>query len=67
MLREKELYSEDAQWLLPTRFLAYVQMIPAMGKLVNWCQIYDIPHTTTPTFLMEGYNGPSPPIPPTTL
>ena len=40
--------------------LAYVQMIPTMGKSVNWCQIYNIPHTTTPTFLMEGYNGPHP-------
>ena len=64
MLREKDLYSEDTQWLLPTRFLVYVQMIRSMGKLVNWRRIYDIPHTTTPTFLMEGYDGPFPPTPP---
>ena len=38
-----------------------------MGKSVNWRRIYDIPHTTTPTFLMEGYDGPSTPIPPTLL
>ena len=67
MLREKELYSEDTQWLLPARFLVYVQMIRSMGKSVNWRRIYDIPHTTTPTFLMEGYDGPSTPIPPTLL
>ena len=67
MLREKELYSEDTQWLLPPIFLAYVQMTASMGKSVNWRRIYDIPYTTTPTFLMEGYDGPSPLIPPTLL
>ncbi|EDR01026.1 uncharacterized protein LACBIDRAFT_333571 [Laccaria bicolor S238N-H82] len=36
------------------------------GPSVDWNRLYAVPPTTTPTFFMEGYDGPSPPIPPIT-
>jgi hypothetical protein len=64
MLKAKELWYEEAQWLLHPRILEYIEQLMRRQASIDWHGLYSIPEPISPTFFMEGYTGPSPPIPP---
>ncbi|EDR05191.1 uncharacterized protein LACBIDRAFT_330008 [Laccaria bicolor S238N-H82] len=61
--RKANMWYNAAQWLNHPWILAYTEMARA-GPSVDWTKMFSIPQPTTPTFFMEGYAGPSPPLPP---
>ncbi|EDQ98411.1 uncharacterized protein LACBIDRAFT_302384, partial [Laccaria bicolor S238N-H82] len=63
LLIDKNMWYNAAQWLNHPWILAYTEMARA-GPSVDWTKMFSIPQPTTPTFFMEGYAGPSPPLPP---
>jgi hypothetical protein len=63
MLYEKELWYEDAQWLLHPRIVLHTNQM-WQGVSIDWDRLYSTPEPAWPTFFMEGYTGPTPPIPP---
>ncbi|EDR07688.1 uncharacterized protein LACBIDRAFT_327604 [Laccaria bicolor S238N-H82] len=62
-LTKSNMWYNAAQWLNHPWILAYTEMARA-GPSVDWTKMFSIPQPTTPTFFMEGYAGPSPPLPP---
>ncbi|EDQ98563.1 uncharacterized protein LACBIDRAFT_299179 [Laccaria bicolor S238N-H82] len=63
LLIDKNMWYNAAQWLNHPWILVYTEMARA-GPSVDWTKMFSIPQPTTPTFFMEGYAGPSPPLPP---
>ena len=62
MLKGANLWFNKAQWLVHPRIMSHI--IAARQGSIDWHGVYSTPDPASPTFFMEGYTGPTPPIPP---